>query len=116
MGKYHEPWKDKPAAGPFPSLADRPNLDQVLRSATRGLTTSRCVVKRIRRVVLTFLPLSSNRHVTMVLVPSLFEVWVSGGSSLVVSSSSSSSAQSGRLQGSQAKVQMVVAEERVLLC
>ena len=84
-------------AGPLPSLLDRPNLAHVLRSATRGLTTSRWVVKRIRRVVLTFLPLSSYRQVTTVLVPSLLEVCVSAGSSFAVSSRSSSSAQSGRL-------------------
>jgi hypothetical protein len=40
--------------GPAGSFALAPNLAQALRSATRGLTTSRCVMKRIRRVVLTF--------------------------------------------------------------
>jgi hypothetical protein len=46
------------AAGPAPSFELCPNLAQVLRSATRGLTTSRWVMKRMRRVVLTFWSLS----------------------------------------------------------
>lgn len=45
-------------AGPWASLALEPNLAHPLRSATRGLTTSLCVMRRIRRVVLTFLPSS----------------------------------------------------------
>lgn len=85
------------AAGPAPSLAERPNLLQFFRSATRGLTTSLCVVNRIRRVVLTFFPSSLKRHVTIVLVPSLFVVVVCAGRASTVSSSSSSSAQSWRL-------------------
>jgi hypothetical protein len=61
-------------AGPALSFADRPNFDHDLRSATRGFTTSFTTVVRIRLVVLTFLPSSLNRHVTMVLVPSLLVV------------------------------------------
>lgn len=45
-------------AGPAGSLADRPNLGHCLRWATRGLTTSRWVMRRMRRVVLTVWPLS----------------------------------------------------------
>lgn len=81
-------------AGPAPSLELRPNLAHVLRSATRGLTVSLCVMYRMRRVVLTFWPSSLMRYEIIVLVPSLLEmVWV-GGSSEDVSSMSSSSAQS----------------------
>jgi hypothetical protein len=83
---------------PRASFADRPNFPQLLRSATLGLTTSLCVVNRILRVVLTFLPSSLYLHVMIVLVPSLFVVVEVGGSSVTVSSRSSSSAQSLRLR------------------
>ena len=74
---YHDdPYEVVSAVGPAASLADNPNLPHCFRSATRGLTTSLCVVNRIRRVVLTFLPSSLNRHVTIVLVPSLLVVVV----------------------------------------
>jgi len=84
-------------AGPAVSFCESPNFAHDLRSATRGLTTSLMVVKRMRRVVFTFLPSSLKRHETMVLVPSLLVVVVVAGSSLATSSRSSSSAQSGRL-------------------
>lgn len=48
-------------AGPAPSEADAPNLVHDLRSATRGFTTSRTLVSRIRRVVFTFCPCSFSR-------------------------------------------------------
>lgn len=84
-------------AGPAVSFAERPNFDHDFRSATRGLTTSLCVVNRMRRVVFTFLPSSLNLQVIIVLVPSLFVVVVEGGrvsTVATVSSRSSSSAQS----------------------
>lgn len=84
--------------GPGASLADSPNLAHDLRSATRGSTISLCVVSRIRRVVLIFLPASESEYEMMVLVPSLFEMVCGAGRSVMgVSSRSSSSAQSGRL-------------------
>lgn len=83
-------------AGPAGSLAERPNLGHCLRWATRGLTTSRCVMRRMRRVVLTVWPLSLKRYEMTVLVPSRFWMVSSGGRAVVAmgSLSSSSSAQS----------------------
>lgn len=81
--------------GPRGSLAERPNLGHFLRSATRGFTTSRCVMRRMRRVVLTVWPCSFRRYEMTVLVPSRFWMVSSAGMALFVGSSlSSSSAQS----------------------
>lgn len=101
--------------GPLGSFSERPNLGRTLRSATRGLTTSRWVTMRMRRVVLTFLPSSSKRYVIVVLVPSLFwMVWGGGNSVDVVSSRSSSSAQS--LQSNQCQFSGIFGGGRGFVC
>jgi hypothetical protein len=114
LNRIFSPTEVVSLAGPGASLAERPNFDHDLRSATRGLTVSLIVVKRIRRVVFTFFPSSLRRQVTIVLVPSLFVVVVLGGSSTTASSSSSSSAQS-RLRAELESVHGYVAETEGLL-
>jgi hypothetical protein len=77
-----------PAGWPFSA----PNFVHSRRSATLGSTYSFLIVVLILRVVLTFLPSSFSRHVTIVLVPSGLEVICCGGRA-DGSSNSSSSAQ-----------------------